>query len=182
MMTVRGLFPPDHVTTRVGYHWVTYKKLKNSRWGYQLWRVEGDQVNVWFHFFHGPQRPRQSNALGSSRVMSCIWTPSIQLTAFWGLRTVYWATEQERSKHVPIRQYQSDTGGNGGGTCHNGTLMALATVWVYCAISFNSTRVVTHDPKYWFGTSATNEVWRDTHWLGDSSFSAQFMVKNVVVF
>jgi hypothetical protein len=32
----------------------------------------------------------------------------------------------------------------------------------YCAISFNSARVVTRDPKYRFGTLATNKVWRDT--------------------
>jgi hypothetical protein len=32
----------------------------------------------------------------------------------------------------------------------------------YCAISFNSARAVTRDPKYRFGTSATNKVWRDT--------------------
>jgi hypothetical protein len=31
----------------------------------------------------------------------------------------------------------------------------------YCTISFNSAWVVTRDPKYRFGTSATNEVWRD---------------------
>jgi hypothetical protein len=34
--------------------------------------------------------------------------------------------------------------------------------YLYCAISFNSARVVTRDPKYRFGTSATNEVRRDT--------------------
>jgi hypothetical protein len=32
----------------------------------------------------------------------------------------------------------------------------------YWAISFNSARVVTCDPKYRFSTSATNKVWRDT--------------------
>jgi hypothetical protein len=32
----------------------------------------------------------------------------------------------------------------------------------YCAISFNSARVVTCDPKYRFGTSAINEARRDT--------------------
>jgi hypothetical protein len=33
---------------------------------------------------------------------------------------------------------------------------------IYCAISFNSARVVTRDPKHRFGTSATNEVWHAT--------------------
>jgi hypothetical protein len=32
----------------------------------------------------------------------------------------------------------------------------------YCIISFNSARVGTRDPKYRFGTAATNEFWHDT--------------------
>jgi hypothetical protein len=32
----------------------------------------------------------------------------------------------------------------------------------YYTISFNSAQVVTHDPKYRFGTSATNNFWCDT--------------------
>jgi hypothetical protein len=32
----------------------------------------------------------------------------------------------------------------------------------YCRISFNSAGVVTSDQKNRFGTSATNEIWRDT--------------------
>jgi hypothetical protein len=46
----------------------------------------------------------------------------------------------------------------------------------YCTISFNSAQVVTRDPKYWFGTSATNNFWYDT------SKNLAFKTKNFIAF
>jgi hypothetical protein len=40
--------------------------------------------------------------------------------------------------------------------------MIWGILLIYCAISFNSARVVTRDPKHRFGTLATNKVWCDT--------------------
>jgi hypothetical protein len=47
-------------------------------------------------------------------------------------------------------------------TILSGRALSRSLAAMYCAISFNSAWVVTRDPKYRFGTSATNELWRDT--------------------